>query len=103
MEWSFKPNNQVETHLVQVSAAQTDTAEEFLSKYSDLPRALRVMSYIFRFYYSLYSKKRWAQFPLSHALNQSEFRLAMDRLIILCQSTHFSQYSYLKNGSTLIP
>ena len=75
--------------------------EEILSRFSDLFRALRVLSYIFRFYHSGNKTFKLSRKYLSMGLSQDEISFMRHRLIILCQSSHFPEYSILKERITL--
>lgn len=88
-------------HLeVQANFVQTKKPYDVLERFSDLPRAMRVIAYWFRCLHylrtheSLYDTKD---------ITQSEIKLTRDRLILACQQTYIPEYPQLSKGTPLSP
>ncbi|XP_065356196.1 uncharacterized protein LOC135950589 [Calliphora vicina] len=85
----------VKTHLSQLPD------EDILSRFSDLARAIRVISYIFRFYNATHPLLKQNFNCPTVDLQHSEMKFVKNRLIVICQNLHFSEYNLLSRGIVL--
>ncbi|XP_075160007.1 uncharacterized protein LOC142233105 [Haematobia irritans] len=86
-----------------VTSHQTITEKnDILSRFSSYPRALRVISYVFRFYRHSHPRRSNDQISQTIFLTQAEIQFAKNRLISLAQKQYYSsEYEALSNSKTL--
>ncbi|XP_075159812.1 uncharacterized protein LOC142232963 [Haematobia irritans] len=75
---------------------------EIMSRFSSYSRALRVISYIFRFFHCSLSKLRNNQIARTSSLSQKEIQFTKNRLISLAQMQHYKcEYETLLKSKPL--
>ncbi|XP_065362051.1 uncharacterized protein LOC135955621 [Calliphora vicina] len=97
----YWPQNIVTEHLhleVQSFSVQTELKFDILERFSDLPRAMRIISYWFRCLQYLKTRKCLYN---TLDLTQSEMRFTRDRLILVCQKNYIPEYSLLSKGKPI--
>ncbi|XP_075150742.1 uncharacterized protein LOC142224843 [Haematobia irritans] len=103
-EWpksTFRIMTNLETKPIQVNLNQLSPPEDILASFSDLSRALRVLSYVFRFFHRIHPKFKSTQTHSSFNLEQGEINFVKGRLVVLCQRRHFPEYVALENNAQL--
>lgn len=88
-------------HLeIQSFVAQTERPVDILERFSDLPRALRVVSYCLRFLQRLKTRERlYSTLDVTY----SELRSTRNRLVTLCQRNYIPEYAQLAKGIPISP
>ncbi|XP_075159324.1 uncharacterized protein LOC142232403 [Haematobia irritans] len=77
---------------------------DVVSRFSSYSRALRVISYVFRFYRHSHPQHKTDQVVQSIDLSQAEIQFAKTRLISLAQQQYYhTEYEALCNSKTLSP
>ncbi|XP_065365492.1 uncharacterized protein LOC135958516 [Calliphora vicina] len=97
----YWPQNIVTEHLhleVQTFSVQTELKFDILERFSDLPRAMRIISYWFRCLQYLKTRKCLYN---TLDLTQSEMRFTRDRLVLVCQKNYIPEYSLLSKGKPI--
>ncbi|XP_075150668.1 uncharacterized protein LOC142224766 [Haematobia irritans] len=90
--------NLLEPKTIQVHCSNSHSFDDPLNRFSSLGRALRVLSYVFRFTLSC---KRITRFD-SITISSSEISNVRNRLILLAQTQHFPlEYKHLSNKTEL--
>ncbi|XP_065356502.1 uncharacterized protein LOC135950906 [Calliphora vicina] len=96
--WLSKPqsewpkNNQLQTQKIEqkVQCLQTSINEtDILNRFSSYHKALRVLSYVFRFYHNSITKFRSQFTHTQKCLTQKEVNFVKLRLIALAQKSHY--------------
>ncbi|XP_037813774.1 uncharacterized protein LOC119604939 [Lucilia sericata] len=86
-------------HLeVQSFSVQTEPTFDILERFSDLPRAMRIISYWFRCLQYLKTRKCLYN---TLDLTQSEMKFTRDRLVLVCQKNYIPEYSLLSKGKPI--
>ncbi|XP_075157897.1 uncharacterized protein LOC142231164 [Haematobia irritans] len=87
---------QIERKSIKVNFAFFEKFEDILNRFSSFSRALRVIAYIYRFYYSTHPKYRSNFRTSSTVLSSSEISMAQTKLITTSQKAYFpNEYSSL--------
>ncbi|XP_036346632.1 uncharacterized protein LOC118755947, partial [Rhagoletis pomonella] len=96
---------QLEQKRVQVHATTAvDISNDILERFSDLPRALRVLSYVLRFSQRTRRNTRASFQAESCSISADEIKATTQRLIIICQKQHYGQeYSSLRSAKLISP
>lgn len=103
-EWpkeSFTIMTNLETRKIKTHFSQMIPSEEILTRFSSLPRALRIVAYMFRFFHRIHPKKKMDFVFTSMELNKDELEFVKVRLLTVCQKANFPEYNVLESGSTL--
>ncbi|XP_036346166.1 uncharacterized protein LOC118755440 [Rhagoletis pomonella] len=75
---------------------------DILDRFSDLSRALRVISYIMRFYQRINPKTKYSFKAESRSISANEIKTTTQRLITICQKQYYSEeYTSLKSGKSI--
>ncbi|KAI8116836.1 hypothetical protein CVS40_11156 [Lucilia cuprina] len=97
----YWPQNIVTKHQhleVQSFSVQTEPTFDILERFSDLPRAMRIISYWFKCLQYLKTRKCLYN---TLDLTQSEMKFTRDRLVLVYQNNHISEYSLLSKGKPI--
>ena len=79
-----KKSIRLATHHLHVEAKTiSPISEVVLKRFSDLPRALRVLGHVFRFFRCIHPKYKSARPDLSIVLSRDELNFVKGRLIVL--------------------
>ncbi|XP_055846062.1 uncharacterized protein LOC129912000 [Episyrphus balteatus] len=84
-----------------VSLIVQERSEDILDRFSSLPRAMRVICYIFRFYFKL-SKRNTKKYT-SKCITPQEMQFVQNRLILQAQRNYYStEHSLLMEGRPIL-
>ncbi|XP_059223375.1 uncharacterized protein LOC131997094 [Stomoxys calcitrans] len=93
---------EIERKSIKVHFSYFSNYEDILERFSSLPRAIRVIAYVFRFFYSTHPKFRNAYRRESHNVTTTEVVMIQDRLISITQKAHFpNEYLALSARKTI--
>ncbi|XP_037824461.1 uncharacterized protein LOC119612686 [Lucilia sericata] len=96
------PDTEIEKKNVKVHFSYFQHYEDILERFSSFPRALRVVSYIFRFLFRTHPRLRSNFHKSSLALSSSEIIFARDRLITNCQKVGYpAEYRALSSRQVI--
>ncbi|XP_075163061.1 uncharacterized protein LOC142235687 [Haematobia irritans] len=92
----------LEKRLIKVHFSYFSNYQDALERFSSYSRALRVISYIYRFFYRTHPKFRDNFCKASIALTSAEIIFARKQLIIVCQKAFYpNEYSCLNSKKSI--
>ncbi|XP_075159384.1 uncharacterized protein LOC142232519 [Haematobia irritans] len=92
----------LERKSLQIHFAYFSDFEDVLERFSSFPRALRVLAYVYRFFYHTHSKYRSRFVHHSISLSSSELSMVRDRLISVTQRAFYpNEYRGLESHSSV--
>ncbi|XP_075150623.1 uncharacterized protein LOC142224721 [Haematobia irritans] len=105
-EWPVRDTSSFDTDVeirsVKAHASFVNSYEDVLDRFSSLDRALRVISYVMRFFYRTHPAHRRDCSYADHSLSSSEIRATKSRLIVLAQKMNYgNEYKDLMDRSSL--
>ncbi|XP_075150747.1 uncharacterized protein LOC142224855 [Haematobia irritans] len=105
-EWPVRDissfDTDVEIRSVKAHASFFNSCKDVLDRFSSLDRALRVISYVMRFFYRTHPAHRRDCSYADHSLSSSEIRATKSRLIVLAQKVNYgNEYKDLMDRSSL--
>ncbi|XP_075158044.1 uncharacterized protein LOC142231314 [Haematobia irritans] len=80
---------EIERKSISVHFNYFDEFDDVLNRFSSLPRALRVVAYMYRFYFRTHSNFRVSFHRTSAAVSSSEILMVQNRLISMSQKAFF--------------
>ncbi|XP_075163386.1 uncharacterized protein LOC142236021 [Haematobia irritans] len=93
---------EIEKKPVKVHFSFFDDFEDVLNRFSCYSRAVRVIAYIYRFYYSVHSKLRSNSNLASLSISSFEIQMVQKSLIVMTQRAYFpSEYITLSSKKPL--
>lgn len=93
---SILPDTDVELRTVKSHVTFFTNYHDILKRLSSFDRALRVVAYIFRFFYRIYPSYRGRSTYQNVSLTSSELKTVRLRLAVQAQKAHYAaEYNYL--------
>ncbi|XP_075162900.1 uncharacterized protein LOC142235535 [Haematobia irritans] len=85
---------EIEKKPVKVHFSCFDDFEDVLNRFSCYSRAVRVIAYIYRFYYSVHSKLRSNSNVASLSISSFEIQMVQKSLIVMTQRAYFARLDF---------
>ncbi|XP_075163779.1 uncharacterized protein LOC142236428 [Haematobia irritans] len=91
-DWPVSPSftTEMEAKTVKVFANTVSIHSDILTRFSMWSRAIRVLAYVYRFYFNTLKHRESTKFSRLE-LTSEEIKLVKDRLIIVCQKLYFPE------------